>query len=318
MVSPTSTAIPRTLGLFSLGLGAAQLAAPQRVNELIGVRTKDRSVLAQRAVGMRELTAAAGLLGPSRSAPWLWSRVAGDAMDAAMLRRALHGNLPDRDRTTRALVAVLGIGALDALSAVIVSRQFPTGRTTSDAPSARAKPTALHVSSVVTVNKPADELYAFWRELENLPTFMTHLEYVESYGDEKRSHWIATAPAGRTVEWDAEIVEERPGELLSWRSLPGAGVTNSGTVTFTRAPQDRGTEVRVELTYSPPAGRLGSFVAKLFGEEPRQQVSDDLRRFKQVVETGEVVVSDGNPIGTRTSRQFKQRPGQPVGAGEVR
>jgi uncharacterized membrane protein len=315
MVSPTSTAIPRALGLFSLGLGTVQLVAPQRVNELIGARRNDRSMLAQRAVGVREVTAAVGLLSALPSAPWLWSRVAGDAMDAAMLRRALQGKVADRDRTTLALLAVLGIGAVDAVSAVIVSRQFPTGRTTSDAPITKAKPTALHVSAVVTVNKPAAELYAFWRELENLPRFMTHLEYVESYEDGKRSHWIASAPAGRTVEWDAEITEERPGELLSWRSLRGATVMNAGTVTFTQAPQDRGTEVRVELTYSLPAGRLGAFVAKLFGEEPRQQVADDLKRFKQVVETGEVVVSDGNPVGTRTTRQLKQRPGRPVAAG---
>jgi uncharacterized membrane protein len=173
------------------------------------------------------------------------------------------------------------------------------------------------IETAVTISKPRAELYDFWRRLENLPRFMKNLDAVTDLGG-GRSHWVGKSPLGFKVEWDAEIVEERPGELLSWRSLPGAGVTNSGTVTFTRAPQDRGTEVRVELTYSLPAGRLGSFVAKLFGEEPRQQVSDDLRRFKQVVETGEVVVSDGNPIGTRTSRQFKQRPGQPVGAGEVR
>ena len=313
MKTKTSKAIPRALGLFSLGLGAVQLADPRRVNELIGLKHRERTALAQRAVGMQELTTAMGLLGPSPSAPWVWNRVAGDVLHYGMLRKAFNGRAAkDRSKTAGAIKAVLAIGAVDLVSAVLVSRQFPTGKTTSDKPTAKSRPTALHVSSVCTVNRPADELYAFWRDIENLPSFMTHLEYVEAYGDGKRSHWIASAPAGRTVEWDAEITEERPGELLSWRSLPGASVENSGSVTFTRAPQDRGTEVRVELTYSLPAGRIGHAVAKLFGEEPQQQVADDLKRFKQVIETGEVVVSDGNPVGTRTSRQLKQRPGQPV------
>jgi uncharacterized membrane protein len=309
----TSKAIPRALGLFSLGLGAVQLADPRRMNDLIGLPHRDRTALGQRAVGMQELTTAAGLLGPSPSAPWLWNRVIGDAVHAGLLRRALNARTAkDPAKTAVALKTVLGIGAVDLAAAVIVSRQFPTGRTRSDKPTSHARPSALHVSSVTTVNRPADDLYAFWRDIENLPTFMTHLEYVEAYGDGRRSHWIASAPAGRTVEWDAEITDERPGELLAWRSLPGAGVENSGAVTFQRAPQDRGTEVRVELTYSLPGGRLGSVVAKLFGEEPQQQVADDLKRFKQVVETGEVVVSDGNPDGARTSRQLRQRPGQPV------
>ncbi|MCU1677508.1 MAG: cyclase [Frankiales bacterium] len=313
MVSSTSKAIPRALGVFSLGLGALQLADPRRVNDMVGLRHRDGTALTQRAVGVQELTTAAGLLGPSPSAPWLWNRVAGDIVHAAMLRKALNGRTAqDPARTVAAIRTVAGLGVVDLVAAVVVSRQFPTGRTKGDKPTAKAKPTALHVSSVTTINHPADELYAYWRDIENLPTFMTHLNYVEAFGDGKRSHWIASAPAGRTVEWDAEITDERPGELLAWRSLPGAAVDNSGTVTFTRAPQDRGTEVRVELTYSLPGGRIGSIVAKLFGEEPQQQVADDLKRFKQVIETGEVVVSDGNPVGTRTSRQVKQRPGQPV------
>ncbi len=313
MKAKTSRAIPRTLGLLSLGLGVLQLADPRRVNELIGLRHQGHTALAQRAVGVQEITTATGLLGPSPSAPWLWNRVAGDAVHYGMLRRALAGRTAkDPAKTAGALKAVLAIGAIDLLAAVVVSRQFPTGKTKSDKPTTTAKPTAMHVSAVCTVNRGPDELYAFWRDIENLPTFMTHLEYVEAYGDGKRSHWIAAAPAGRTVEWDAEITEERPGELLAWQSLPGARVDNSGTVTFQRAPQDRGTEVRVELTYSLPAGRLGHAVATLFGEEPQQQVADDLKRFKQVIETGEVVVSDGNPVGARSSRQLKQRPGQPV------
>jgi uncharacterized membrane protein len=122
---------------------------------------------------------------------------------------------------------------------------------------------------------------------------MRHLESVRVTG-EGRSHWVARAPAGTTVEWDAEVVEDRPNELIAWRSLPGSEVPNSGTVRFALAPGGRGTEVRVELQYDPPGGKLAAVVAKLFREEPSQQVQDDLRNFKQVLEIGEVTLSDAS------------------------
>jgi uncharacterized membrane protein len=136
-----------------------------------------------------------------------------------------------------------------------------------------------------------EEVYAFWRNFENLPRFMRHLESVTVSGD-RRSHWVAKAPAGKSVEWDAEILEDRPNELISWRSLPGADVYNAGTVQFQPASGGRGTEVRVTLEYHPPFGKLGSRIAMLFREEPGQQVYDDLRNFKQVMETGEILLSD--------------------------
>jgi uncharacterized membrane protein len=136
-----------------------------------------------------------------------------------------------------------------------------------------------------------EEVYGFWRDFANLPRFMRHLESVQVH-DDGRSHWVAKAPAGRTVEWDAETTEDRPNELIAWRSLPGADVRNSGSVAFAPAPGGRGTEVRVTLEYDPPLGKLGSKIAMLFREEPGQQVYDDLRHFKQVMETGEIVFSD--------------------------
>ncbi len=144
----------------------------------------------------------------------------------------------------------------------------------------------LHVKKSVTVNRSREDVYRFWRKLENLPRFMYHLESVEAAGD-KRSHWVAKAPAGTSVEWDAEIVEDRPNEIISWRSLAGSGIKNAGSVRFVEAPGDRGTEVHVELQYEAPAGSVGAVIAKLFGEEPAQQIRDDLRRFKQVMETDE-------------------------------
>jgi uncharacterized membrane protein len=170
----------------------------------------------------------------------------------------------------------------------------------------------MQARSAVTIRHPIEVVYGFWRDFTNLPSFMNHLEAVEPSGD-GRWHWTANAPAGTTVDWDAEIVEDVLNRRIAWASLEGAKVENSGSVSFTPAPGDRGTEVRVELTYDPPGGALGKVVAKLLGEEPQQQVSDDLRRLKQVLETGQVVLSEGSPEGTRFLRLLRQRPAQPVG-----
>jgi uncharacterized membrane protein len=143
----------------------------------------------------------------------------------------------------------------------------------------------VRVEEGVVVNRPRSEVYRFWRNLENLPRFMDHLESVTML-DSDRSHWIAKGPAGTRVEWDAVIHNEIPNALLAWRSLEGSEVDNAGSVHF-RPTETGDTEVRVVLRYDPPAGRLGAAVAKLFGEEPSRQVAEDLRRLKQVVEAGE-------------------------------
>ncbi len=145
----------------------------------------------------------------------------------------------------------------------------------------------IRVDRAVTVNKPRFEVYSFWRNFENLPSFMNHLERVRQTSD-RTSHWVAKAPLGRSVEWDAEVINDTPGELISWRSLPGADVPNAGSVHFRDAFGNRGTEVKVELQYIPPGGSVGAFVAKLLGENPDQQIEDDLRRFKMMLETGEI------------------------------
>jgi uncharacterized membrane protein len=143
----------------------------------------------------------------------------------------------------------------------------------------------LRVEQTVIIDRPAEELYRFWRNFENLPRFMDHLESVTMLGPE-RSHWVAKGPMGTKVEWDADIHSEIPGELIAWRSLPDSDVDHAGSVHFTPAGTSS-TEVRVLLRYDPPAGRLGAAVAGLFGEEPSRQVADDLRRLKQVMEAGE-------------------------------
>ena len=146
----------------------------------------------------------------------------------------------------------------------------------------------VRVESSTTIYRPVQEVYSYWRQFENLPRFMDHLESVTVL-DENRSHWVAKAPAGTRVEWDATIHNELENQLIAWRSLAGADVNNAGSVHFTPEGNGASTEVRVVLSYDPPAGRLGAAVAKLFGEEPSQQVEDDLRRFKQVMEAAEVV-----------------------------
>jgi uncharacterized membrane protein len=154
------------------------------------------------------------------------------------------------------------------------------------------------VIKTMTINRPVGELFAVWRDFRNLPAIMSHLESVTLLS-EKRSRWKAKAPAGLSVEWDAEIVNEKPDALIAWQSCDGASVANWGVVRFTPAPGDRGTEVTVELEYEPIGGATGVAVAKLFGKEPAQQIEEDLRRFKQVMEAGEVPTTRGQPRGGR-------------------
>ena len=168
----------------------------------------------------------------------------------------------------------------------------------------------MRITKAITINHPVAEVYAFWRDFENLPRFMNHLQMVETTGG-SRSHWTAKAPGGGDVEWDAEITEDRPNELIAWRSVgPNSDVENSGAVQFRTAPGDRGTEVIVSVEYDPPGGKAGSIFSKLLGEDPALQIEDELRRLKQVIETGEVVRSEGSPEGMGRGI-LKQHPAQP-------
>ena len=154
----------------------------------------------------------------------------------------------------------------------------------------------IHVEESVTINKPVNEVFRFWRNLENLPTFMNHLESV-SMREAGVSHWVARGPAGSTVEWDARIINEIDNKLIAWQSLEGSTITTAGSVNFRETT--RGTDVRVNLQYNPPAGKLGAAVARLFGEEPTVQIREDLRRFKRLMETGEIPTTEGQPRGGR-------------------
>ena len=152
----------------------------------------------------------------------------------------------------------------------------------------------MKATHTVTVNRPPAEVYRFWRNFENLPRFMDHLERVTVLSD-SRSRWRAKAPLGTNVEWEATIINDVADELIAWQSVPGSEIGNAGSVRFTPAPGGRGTEVRVSLSYDPPAGQLGTAIARLLGEEPHAQVAADLRRFKEVMEAGEVPVAGQQP-----------------------
>jgi uncharacterized membrane protein len=154
----------------------------------------------------------------------------------------------------------------------------------------------VKVEKSVTINKSPEELYRFWRNFENLPRFMKHLEAVKVL-DDKRSHWTAKAPLGTTAEWDAEIINEKEHELIAWRSVEGSSIPNAGSVRFERKPGATETVVRVAVNYEPPGGTVGVALAKLFGEEPEQQIEEDLRRFKQVMEAGETASTQGQSSG---------------------
>jgi uncharacterized membrane protein len=205
-----------------------------------------------------------------------------------------------QQQTLAALAAGTGILGLDLYAAVTRSRQK----------------TELELTATTTVASTTQEAYDLWRRLEILPSFMAHLDEVRTTG-EGTSHWRASAPFGMAVEWDAEITDDVPGERIAWRSVDGATVGNEGEVRFLPAPGGRGSEVHVRMRYSMPAGPLGAAVARYFGEEPHQQLDDDLRRFKQVVETGEVVRSEGAPGGKRARREFPQHPARPLSQKEL-
>jgi uncharacterized membrane protein len=165
----------------------------------------------------------------------------------------------------------------------------------------------IRVDEATTINRPRSEVYAFWRNLENLAEFMEHVESVRMMPDLRKSHWVAKGPGNRRMEWDAEIINEVAGILIAWRSLPGSDVPNAGSVHFADAAAGRGTEVRVELQYNPPGGAIGAYVAKLFGGEPSTQIRNDLKRLKTRLEAGVVPTTEGQSAGSTRAEKDDER-----------
>lgn len=288
------------LGWFGVGIGVAQLVDPDRWNRLIGVDPTPKNRAMMRMVGAQEVAVGGGILAKLRPSWSPWGRVAGDVAHLGMLAAALRDPSNHRRRLLFTMASVLGVSVLDGFASWRLSPRV-------------SPPTEVRVTATTTVRRDPDTVYGYWRDLENLPTFMTHLRSVRNI-EAGRSRWVADAPGLENVVWDAEIVQDIPGELLAWRSVPWSDIRNAGVVRFAPAPGDRGTEVTVELEVTPPGGQMGATMAKLLGEHPQQQVRDDLRRFKQVLETGEVLRTEGSPAGLRSQQLVGQRPAQPVGS----
>jgi len=294
--SASAKKLAKGLGWFSIGLGLAELLAPRAIANISGV-SKERTGLI-RLYGLREIAAGITIFAQEKPTEGVWSRVVGDALDLTSLGMAAANPNAKKGRIAFATANVLAVTALDVMCAMQLSGTSKRG---------------IHAKGSCVVNRAPEEVYAFWRNFQNLPRFMRHVESVQELGD-GRSHWKVKGPAGMDVEWDATIIADVPNEVITWRSLENSDVDNAGAVRFERAPGGRGTIVKVNLEYNPTAGALGAMVAKLFGEEPEQQLDDDLRRFKQVMEVGEVVVSDATLFGTG---YMTQRPAQPAASSEL-
>jgi uncharacterized membrane protein len=284
----------RGLGWFSLGLGVAQLLAPRRVARLIGIRDDERTCHIVQTIGVREISSGAAILTNTESAGPVWMRVVGDVMDLGLLGWAMQSEDTERDRVVAATAAVAGITLIDALSAVQLGKANGGGngslaldRTGRREP----QPGLIRMAGAVTVKRARAEVYAFWKNFENLPKFFEHVESIQTSG--QKSRWRSRLFGGNPLEWEAEIILDRPEESIEWRSFEDGNIASRGVVHFLDAPGARGTEVRVELEYGPK-GVLGASFAKLFGAVPAQQIANDLRRFKQLLEVGEIVHSDAS------------------------
>src|SRR5688572_6121697 len=295
--STDGRSLATVLGFVSVALGAVELLAPRQVARAIGVRPSAATTTVIRGMALREIASGAGILSHPESKEWVGTRVVGDVVDLAALGVAvLKSERPMR--TLLAAAVVLGIGALDVLATeqLAEARKSPTPESMSAARS--------RVLRSVTIGCTRSEAYALWRDFTRFPEFMEGIESVEDAGN-GRSRWRARGPVGTSVEWESEIVADEPDSLIAWQSVGESAVQHSGTVRFTDAPRGLGTVVTVEMRYAPPGGKIAAGLLKFFRKEPGQQVGDDLRRLKQVLELGEVVLSDASSGTT-------PRPAQPL------
>jgi uncharacterized membrane protein len=270
------------LGWFSIGLGLAEVLAPRFISRMIGAR-EDHSTL-MRAFGFRELAAGAMILGGMRAAG-CWSRVAGDALDLACLGKTIGTEGSDKGRAIFATVNVAAVTAMDAMTAWNLTQQVEGAFD-------------VRCERSIIVNKSPEECYRFWRDYENnTPRYMPRIESVrETEGG--RQHWVVKGPAGAKIEFDALLAADEPGHCIAWHTLEGADVRHSGSVHFDPAPGGRGTVIRLSMYYTPANLLSGAAVlAQVLGKVPEAEMYKDLRRFKQLMEVGEVVRTEGQPAG---------------------
>lgn len=273
----------RGLGWFSIGLGLAEVLAPRAIAQTVGARRHDKLI---RAYGVREIASGIGILANPQPAGWLWTRVAGDMVDLASLGLAAKTRRNGRGKALFGVASVAGVTLLDIRCAARLSEE-------------NSGCTWRRAEANIAVEQPPEECYRYWANLENLPRFVSYLESVRSTS-EGRSHWVASGPGGARVEWDAVVVDDVPNQRISWRSVDGSKIRHSGSVEFQGAPGGRGTVVRIQMDYGHPFQSLGP-LAKLLGKGPEQMIRKELRRFKQVLETGEVLTTEGQPSGRDSS-----------------
>jgi uncharacterized membrane protein len=283
------------LGWFSIGLGIAEVFAPQAVARLIGIDDEEHTTLL-RAYGVRELAAGVGILTRPKPTYWMWNRVIGDAIDLRSLSNAMSTRGNDRSRLKMAALAVAGVTALDIVSSMrLTSEASPAAGEDPGSYKAADTDSDNVLAAVVTVNKPIEEVYNFWKDPRNYAQFMDQIDSVHPTTG-GLSRWKVKAPPGLGVEWNAKVVNDVPNELIRWASVDSENVDSTGTVRFKTAPGNRGTVVSLEIEYKPKGGRLGARVAKMFAAIPKTQLKNDLRRFKQIMEIGEVMKSDSTAV----------------------
>jgi uncharacterized membrane protein len=267
---PSPELLAWALGWFSIGVGVAQLVAPRGLSRAAGLPI---SPTLTRVCGLRQIGCGLGILADERPTAWVEARVAGDALDLATLAAALLvGPGVARPRAAVATAVVAGVSAID----LYCSRQLLEQER-------RAPP--RHVAASVDVAREREEVYAFWRNLANLPRIMLHLDSVQVL-DEIHSHWVAKGPAGTRVEWDAEIIDDEPNERLAWRTVEGSQIYNAGSVQLSAVGPGI-TRVNLDLLYHPPGGSLRAALAKFLGRDPSREVRADQRAFKQLLESAD-------------------------------
>jgi uncharacterized membrane protein len=290
------TSLANGLGWFSIGLGLVELIAPGQLARLVGMRARSDVV---RSLGVREILNGIGILTTRQPARWQWARVGGDLLDLAVLGAGMVSGQVERRRVAAA-AAVAGVTVLDMLCASQLGAERPARR---------REP--IRIRYTMTIDKPAEELYQFWREVENLPRLMPHLREVRDLGN-GRSHWEAKGPAGTCIRWNSEITTDRPNSLIAWRSVEDSDLKSRGEVLFEPARGGRGTVVTVKMDYDLPAGQLGKAVAWLTGKSPDLHVRLTLVRFKQLMETGEIATRQSHREQEPEARIQDNRPRQPV------
>jgi uncharacterized membrane protein len=314
--SPIDARAGELLGLLSIALGVTALLAPRVVSRAAGMSERP---LLLRAVGARELASGVGLLTRGSRTPWLWSRVLGHAFDATLVGSAAlrPGGGTRRGRGLGALAIVAAIGAVDLMVSHRHSRrarqaegeQPATGETIAGGREA-------YFEQAIVVGKSPQECYAFWRDFSNLPRFIPMLETV-TMKDHRTSHWVVQMPGGGKLEWDAQITEDREGERIAWHSLPGSTMKHAGTVRFEPAPGGRGCIVRALVHFQPPLGLTGRSFAKAVGRDPTGHGRENLRRFKQLIETGEIPTTRAQPSGRRSWMGRLTREGRKSQQGDI-